>query len=174
MKPSTFKNHILLQLNHEVRQSHFRLTMTKQVVTKKPFHFESITVLQPLTMKQRKNSHIAVMSANPILSLGKRSVLDLSTPYSSLNTSYRKQLQAKRHARAVHGIATISDDEDDTTLYVSEHSARNVTEGREASLSTTFTFSFPPLPIGRPLAPAPSLPNFPPGETLTSKVFLFK
>ena len=146
--------------------------MTNQVATKRPTNLEA-TVIEQLPTKKQK-TYLVLESANARRALRKRSVQDLSSLRPSLNTCYRKQLPAKRRAQTIHGIATISDDEDDTTVYVNDHSSRNVAKVKEANLSTTFTFPFPPLPVGRPLAPAPSLPNFAPGATVTSKVFLFK
>ena len=143
--------------------------MANQFATKRAPIVDVTMKTHPPSKKQRMNSPSSLEVVQAILALRKRSDVYLPIRHSS-STAWNDRQALKRSDGKIDGIATISDDESDFPKEGSGQAFREKRERMNNSSPTTtaepmFTFSFAPLPPGRPLAPAPRLPSLSPGQT---------
>lgn len=142
--------------------------MANQDLRKRPVLIEEDSEEEVPAKKQKTNPLQHSMElAHAMLSLQKRPFLS-SLSSNSFLTALSIEKIRKRAVVSVDGLTAISDDEGDTPMiYCNSAILKKGTT--EFQGNTTDWLSIAPVPIGRPLAAAPSLPRCAPGQTARAK-----
>jgi hypothetical protein len=147
--------------------------MAHQDLSKGPVLIEANAGEEPPAKKQKTNLLPPSLElAQAMLSLRRRPFVSSPSP-TLFPTACNIEKTRKRGVVSIDNLTAISDDEGDTPMNYCNHAVRR--EGTtDFQLSTTYGLSIAPVPIGRPLAAAPSLPRYAPGQVAPTKTAIGK